>query len=60
MFVFIWTSESFSFFCVLFFTQSSVCVCVLIATSSFLFVFVFLGLHQQHMEVPRLGDESEL
>ena len=25
-----------------------------------LFVFFFLGLHPQHMEVPRLGDESEL
>ena len=25
----------------------------------FVFVFVFLGLHQRHMEVPRLGVESE-
>ena len=25
-----------------------------------LFVFLFLGLHLQHMEVPRLGVESEL
>ena len=27
---------------------------------SFLFSFVFLGLYLQHMEVPRLGVESEL
>ena len=26
----------------------------------FCFVFVFLGLHLQHMEVPRLGVEMEL
>ena len=26
----------------------------------FLFVFVFLGLHRQHMEIPRLGIKSEL
>ena len=26
----------------------------------FLFIFAFLGLHSQHMEVPRLGVESEL
>ena len=26
----------------------------------YVFIFVFLGLHPQHMEVPRLGVESEL
>ena len=26
----------------------------------FCFVFAFLGLHLQHMEIPRLGVESEL
>ena len=26
----------------------------------FVFVFVFLGLHPQHMDVPRLGVKSEL
>ena len=28
--------------------------------SAFFFFFVFLGLHLQHMEVPRLGVKSEL
>ena len=28
--------------------------------TNFLFFFVFLGLHPWHMEVPRLGIESEL
>ena len=28
--------------------------------SFFLFAFVFLGLHLQHMEIPRLGVELEL
>ena len=27
---------------------------------AFVCLFVFLGLHSQHMEVPRLGVESEL
>ena len=31
-----------------------------IVTSIYLFIFVLLGLHRQHMEVPRLGVESEL
>ena len=26
----------------------------------YLFIYVFLGLHQQHMDVPRLGVKSEL
>ena len=29
-------------------------------TILFYFISVFLGLHQQHVEVPRLGVESEL
>ena len=28
--------------------------------NQYFFFFVFLGLHSQHMEVPRLGIESEL
>ena len=31
-----------------------------VPVSLFYFIFVFLGLHLQHMEVPRLGVESEL
>ena len=36
-----------------------VCVCVCVCVCIFL-SFVFLGPHLQHMEVPRLGVESEL
>ena len=39
-------------------------ICIHAAASGiilfFLFCFVFLGLHLQHMEVPRLGVELEL
>ena len=31
-----------------------------VKTEFFFFFFFFLGLHPQHMEVPRLGVESEL
>ena len=31
-----------------------------VSLGAFYFIFVFLGLCQQHMEVPRLGVESEL
>ena len=34
-------------------------VCVCVCTYFFFFCFVFLRLHPQHMEVPRLGVESE-
>ena len=34
--------------------------CITIVQSSRLFSFLFLGLHLQHMEVPRLGVRLEL
>ena len=40
--------------CVLYFIYLFICL------FTYLFIYLFLGLHPQHMEVPRLGVKSEL
>ena len=39
---------------------TSDCFCMMSNSFSFFFSFIFLGLHLYHVEVPRLGTESEL